>query len=303
MIASNVRQPPRVAAGDRVGVAALSGPVDAEQLQRGLGALEAFGLQPVLADNLAKRHRLFAGDEAARTEAFHALAADPSLSAIFFARGGHGVLPILPRIDWATLRDHPRLYCGYSDLTPFLLQVVERLGLVALHGPMVASDFARGLSDAERAALWAGLQGTGFEYALTSGPDETIEGPLMGGCLSLLTASVGTGYMPDLQGSILFLEDVQEPLYRLDRMLHQLHLAGLLDGVRAIVWGTLSPPKDEEPGAWTAGWRELTEDWAERLDIPVLSGLTAGHGTPNLALPLGRPARLHRSGRLEVDAV
>jgi len=302
MTASTVRQPLRVAAGDRVGVAALSGPVDAQQLQRGLAELESFGLRPVLAENLDQRHRLFAGDEAARTDAFHALAGDPSLSAIFFARGGHGVLPILPRIDWQLLEESPRLYCGFSDLTPFLLQVVERLGLVALHGPMVASGFARGLSEEERAALWAGLEGKGFDYGLTAGPEEEVEGRLMGGCLSLLAASAGTPFAPDLHGSILFLEDVQEPLYRLDRMLHQLHLATLLEGVRAIVLGALSPPTGEDIDAWTVGWRELREDWAERLGIPVLSGLAAGHGVPNLALPLGRRARLHPQGHLEVEA-
>jgi muramoyltetrapeptide carboxypeptidase len=302
MMVSTARQPPRVAPGDRVGVAALSGPVDQRALRSGFEALEAFGLRPVPAANLRLHDGLFAGDEAARLGAFHELVADASLKAILFARGGHGVLPLLPKLNWDLLAERPRLYCGYSDVTPFLVQVVKRLELVALYGPMVAKDFARGLSAIEESALWAGMTGEAFDFPLDDGPEEPIEGLLAGGCLSLLTACAGTPYAPDLTGSILFLEDVQEPLYRIDRMLHQLRLAKLLGGVRAIVFGSMSPLASEDAQAWRDGWKELVAEWSGRLEIPIATGLPVGHQEPNLALPLGRAARLSPQGRLEVAA-
>ena len=123
--------PPAVRPGDRVGVAALSGAVDPERLEAGLEALRQLGFEPLVAANLKSGTGLFAGDDDRRLEGFHDLLAEPRLRAVIFARGGHGVLRLLPRIDWALLARRPLAYVGYSDLTPFLLEVVRRLGVVA----------------------------------------------------------------------------------------------------------------------------------------------------------------------------
>lgn len=285
--------PPPVTPGDRVGVAALSGPVDAERLERGLAALERLGFQPVPAANLASRHGLFAGSDDERLEAFHALAADPSVRAVVFARGGHGVLRVLPRIDWDLLARHPRAYVGYSDLTPFLLAVVRRLGLVAFHGPMVAADLARGLGPREERSLLDALAGRleGVRFPLSGWLRRgAAEGVLLGGCLSLLTALQGTPWAPDATGAILFWEDVDEPLYRLDRMLTHLGLSDTLPAIRGMVIGgcrpTDTPGPDEAAGAGRLA--EALAAWA----WPVAHGLEAGHYAPNLTLPLGAPARL-----------
>lgn len=257
--------PPPVRPGDRVGVAALSGPVDPDRLERGLAALAGLGFEPVPAANLGEREGLFAGGDRRRLDAFHELAADPSLKAIVFARGGHGVTRLLPAIDWDLLAAHPRAYVGYSDLTPFLLAVPARLGLVAFHGPMVAADLARGLSGEESASLLAALAGdyprayplAGVRGGAPGDADGATEGaepagPLLGGCLSLLTALIGTPYQPDLAGSVLFWEDVAEPLYRLDRMLTHLRLSDSLTGIRAMVVGHAEPAdaRGETPAAW-----------------------------------------------------
>ncbi|HEX6864125.1 MAG TPA: LD-carboxypeptidase, partial [Thermoanaerobaculia bacterium] len=133
-----VHLPPPAGPGDRVGVAALSGPVDPAKLEAGISALRGLGFEPVLADNLLSRQGFLAGTDAERLAAFHRLVADPSLTAIFFSRGGYGLMRLLPALDWDLLARHPRAYVGYSDLTPFLLGLVERLGLVSFHGPLVA---------------------------------------------------------------------------------------------------------------------------------------------------------------------
>lgn len=292
-----IERPPPVLPGDRVGIAALSGPIVPGRVERGAAALSRLGFEPVLASNLHSRHGLFAGTDDERLAAFHELAADPSIRAIVFARGGSGLLRVLPRIDWRLLARHPRAYVGYSDLTPFLLAVVERLGLVAFHGPMAAADLARaeGLDAREEGsfldALAGRLEGTSFPVSgwLREG---VAEGPLLGGCLSLLASVQGTPWAPRLDGSILFWEDVGEPLYRLDRMLTHLDLSGNLTAIRGMVIGHCRPSDAPSDGGSGDGWRAQLSEVFEARPWPVAVGLEAGHGAPNLTLPLGLPARL-----------
>lgn len=284
--------PPPVRSGDRIGVAALSGPVDPERLRRGLEALERLGFEPVPAANLASRDGLFAGSDDQRLEAFHRLAADPTVRAVVFARGGHGVLRLLPRLDWKLLAAHPRAYVGYSDLTPFLLAVVRRLDLVAFHGPMVAADLARGLSAEEERSFLGALAADGTEPIPvgTWVREGVAEGPLIGGCLSLLTATLGTPWAAPLDGAILFWEDLNEPLYRLDRMLTHLDLSGNLTGIRGMAVGHCRPT--DADGEGMPAWPDLLRHAVRRMHGPLGLGVPAGHASPNRTLPLGVPARL-----------
>jgi muramoyltetrapeptide carboxypeptidase len=293
--------PPPAGPGDRVGVAALSGPVDPERLARGVEALRRLGFVPVLADNLLARHGLFAGGDAERLDAFHRLAADPGLRAVFFARGGYGLMRVLPGIDWDLLRRHPRAYVGYSDLTPFLLEVVRRLGLVAFHGPLVAADLARGLSREEEDSLLGALAGcypadqpfTRWLRAPREGGE--VRGTLLGGCLSLLTSTLGTPFSPDLEGGIVFWEDVNEPPYRLDRMLTHLGLSGNLGNIAGMIVGHLGESQD--PDGEPVDWPALIADGLARFSWPLAWGLESGHVAPNRTLPVGLPARLDGEAR------
>jgi muramoyltetrapeptide carboxypeptidase len=192
---------------------------------------------------------------------------------------------------------HPRAYVGYSDATPFLLAVVRRLGLVAFHGPMAAADLARGLAEREERSLLDALAGRFDGSALpVSGwlRPAAVEGPLLGGCLSLLTSVLGTPWETSFAGSLLFWEDLGEPLYRLDRMLTHLGLSGNLAAIRGMVVGHCRPtdaPIDVQApvGPW---WHERIGGVLTDREWPVAFGLEAGHEAPNLTLPLGAPARL-----------
>ncbi len=313
----DARLPPPVGPGARVGVAALSGPVEPERLERGLAALRGFGFEPVVADNVLSRRGLFAGGDAERLAGFHRLAADRDIAAIFFARGGHGMLRLLPAIDWDLLGRSPRAYVGYSDLTPFLLAVVERLGLVAFHGPMVAADLARGLAVEDEESLKGALAGR-FPVIQPLGPALRLaspagarSGPLLGGCLSLLAATLGTAYAPRLAGSLVFWEDVGEPPYRIDRMLTHLRLSDTLAGIQGMIVGHLNGgesgpsgtpappgPTDElqAAGRRDAAYREVVLDALSAVpaaaEWPIAWGQPSGHRAPNRTLPLGLPARL-----------
>lgn len=282
------RLPSPAGPGDRVGVAALSGPVDPEKLAAGVESLRRLGFEPVLADNVLSRRGFLAGGDEERLAAFHKLAADPDLRAIFFTRGGYGLMRILPGLDWDLLARHPRAYVGYSDLTPFLMEIVRRLGLVAFHGPLVAGELARGLDPEEEASLLGALAGRypveqPFRGWLREG---SASGPLLGGCLSLLSATAGTPWLPDLRGAIVFWEEINEAPYRVDRMLTHLRLSGNLEGIAGMIVGHVAGKE-----AWSE-WPALVDESLSGFSWPLAWGLPAGHVPQNWTLPVGLPARL-----------
>lgn len=291
-----MERPPPVGPGERLGIAALSGPIDPDRLSSGVAALEELGFGTVLASNLRPEARLggrplFAGSDVERLDAFHRLAADESVAGIVFARGGYGVTRILERVDWDLLAARPRPYVGYSDLTPLLLALVARTGTMAFHGPMLV-DFARGLLPDERRSFLDALAGRcprpwaleGISRRSSAGRPQPIEGPLLGGCLTMLAAAVGTGALPGFRDSILVLEDIDEPEYRLDRLLTQVRTSRLTAGIQAVIAGHFTSCDREA--------RASLIDFAESLDVPLFAGLPAGHEAPNHTFPLGARVRL-----------
>jgi muramoyltetrapeptide carboxypeptidase len=300
------RRPPAVEPGDVIGVAALSSAADRDPLEAGLIQLEALGFAVRRARNLGSEWEGFAGRDQERLDGFHELVASPEVKAIVFARGGHGLLRVLPGVDWDLLARHPKAYVGYSDLVPLLLEIVTRLGLICFHGPMVASDLSTPIDVAERESFLSALGGRiGRSLPCECAQDATpIEGPLLGGCLAMMAATLGTRWSPRLDGSILFLEDVHEPLYRLDRMLTQLQLSGKLRRVKGMILGHLAAEPDAGQAVETVGddglgarLRERSLQGAARRILAW--NVPSGHGRPNLTLPLGAIARLDpRAGAL-----
>jgi muramoyltetrapeptide carboxypeptidase len=278
-------------------------------------ALRRLGFEPVPADNLLSRHGLFAGSDAERLAAFHRLAADPSLRAILFARGGYGLLRVLPGIDWELLRRHPRAYVGYSDLTPLLLEVTRRLGLVndlraGIETGQLVAWFQPVVELASRRPVYAeavlalvrldALAGRypaeqPFTRWLREPTDGQVRGTLLGGCLSLLTATLGTPFAPDLDGGIVFWEDVNEPPYKLDRMLTHLGLSGNLKNIAGMIVGHVGEGQD--PDGEPVDWPALIADGLARFSWPLAWGLESGHAAPNRTLPVGLPARLDAEAR------
>ena len=285
-----VRKPPRIRSGDLVGVIAPSGPVEEGRLRAGIAVLERWGLRVVLGESVFDRHTYLAGGDGARRDDVQRMIGDPTVRAIFCARGGYGSQRLLPSLDLSPLRERPKPIIGYSDVTA-LLNAALGAGVVAVHGPMVADDIARGLSQRSEKQLQTVLMDA--EHLWEAEVPETIRpgratGRLAGGCLSVLVATLGTPWAPDTDGAILFLEDVHEAPYRLDRLLTQLHQAGKLDRVAGVVFGTFAgcPPSD------VAAALDVMRACCGGLDCPVGFGLPAGHdvggaGCENLALPFG----------------
>ncbi len=297
-MASAPVKPPALRSGDTIGVVAPAAAIDREYLERGVGALGAMGFRVKVSPRALARSGILAGDDRERAAELQAYFADDSVRAIFAARGGYGCGRMLPLLDFARIARTPKPFIGFSDETFILNPLVTRAGIVAIHGPMVAMDFARGLSarsfDHLRRMLTGELGGFTLEARESVHPG-AAEGELMGGCLSVLVAMLATPFAPDFRGRILFLEDTGERAYRIDRMLVQLRQSGAFAAVAGIVFGAIRPVEgNTEENKLIA--RFIAEQTAG-LGVPVIAGIEAGHGTENFALPFGVRARLDASAR------
>ena len=277
-------------AGSLIGIVAPAGPARPERLAQVPALYERFGYRCRIYPGCTQDTGYLAGPESVRLADLHAAVADADVAAIHALRGGYGCMRLLDGIDTALLRAHPKPLLGYSDITA-LHALWFRLGLPSLHAPMAASDLLLPGHEADRDALFALLQqGVRAGEAWSPSLDPaglrvpgTATGPLVGGNLSLVAAMLGTPWPWPVAGAILFLEDINEEPYRVDRLLTQLRLAGVLDAVAGFVLGSFT-----EGGAPDGVIKQMLGG----LGKPVLGGWPAGHGTPNRPLPLGQPVRL-----------
>ncbi|MFE7032764.1 LD-carboxypeptidase [Streptomyces sp. NPDC057621] len=287
-------RPPRLVAGARVAVVAPSGPVPEERLQAGLDILRGWDLDPVVGRHVLDRHGTFgylAGTDADRAADFRDAWCDPSVAAVFCARGGYGVQRMADLLDWDALRAAgPKALIGFSDITALHEAFAMRLGLVTLHGPMAAGiDFVKNAraQDHLRATLFTPESVRTIRSAgqvLVSG---RATGVLLGGCLSLLASELGTPHArPSAGGGLVCLEDVGEEVYRLDRYLTQLLRAGWFDGVAGILLGSW-----DRCGPYERV-RELLLDRLGGLGVPIAEEFGFGHGEGALTVPFGVRAEL-----------
>ncbi|MBN2126288.1 MAG: LD-carboxypeptidase [Deltaproteobacteria bacterium] len=278
----------RLRPGDRIGIIAPAGPVDASEMAPGIALLESQGYEVVPSDHLYDRQGYLAGEDAARLHDLHAMFRDGAVRAILCARGGYGSMRLLEKIDFDLIGRNPRIFVGYSDITALLWAMHARTRLVTVHGPMVREllrdegrnlEYLLDLLSSERPPR-LDLSGA---TVLRRGH---AVGPLFGGNLSLICHLLGTPFLPSLQGALLFIEDRGEPPYRVDRMLTHLRLGGVLEGLAGVVAGSFDDCG--EPSELDGVLAEVLSG----LDIPVVSGLPVGHAARNVPLPIGIPAEL-----------
>ena len=290
---SNPRlKPPALRAGDRVGIVAPGSPIKRELLQAGCDGLRRLGYEPFYKDSILDRDLYFAGSVRRRARELEEMFERDEIRAIVCARGGYGTNYLLHELDVASLRRHPKIFVGYSDITT-LLTWFARTGLVTFHGPMVTKDFA--VPEGVHLASWNAALAAASAWELNFPNDSEVkvllegsaEGTLYGGCLSMLVASLGTPFEIDTRDTILFIEDIAAKPFQVDRMLMQLKLAGKLEGVRGIVFGEMldcvQPGVEQDYTLEEVVTRVLRD-----LHIPIAYGLRSGHVTrENITLPLG----------------
>lgn len=291
--------PPLTPAGSVAVVAPASAALDPADADAGLRALRQRGLTVDMARVSPTAY--LAGTDESRASAFNAALRRDDVDAIVCLRGGYGVLRMLDRVDYDAARAHPKLIVGYSDITALHLALYARAGLPGISGPMVASDWGPGLDAETEADFWR-VAGGASDYDVLGPGGEALtplhageaEGVLLGGNLALVSSLVGTPYLPDLTGAILFLEDVSEAPYRIDGMLARLRLAGVLDQLGGLVFG-LFTDATVKPGRPTFTVDEVLAHYAPFVDGPVARGLVYGHVPRKTTMPVGVRARLTAS--------
>ena len=281
-------KPTKLKQGDTIGVIAPAGPVLQTELQEGIQLLESFGHKVVLSPHVFDKRGYLAGEDDTRLEDIHTMFRDNRVKAIFCARGGYGTLRILDRINYDILRENPKIFVGYSDITALLLAIHKETGLVTFHGPVMKELTQRRIGNLESFLnLVSHVRLPDIELAggRSLNPGKAT-GTLMGGNLSLICHLIGSPYMPSMKGTILFIEEKGEELYRIDRLLTHLRLSGVLSESAGLIAGSF-----EQCGE-RAEIDRLLSDAVSGLDIPVLTGLPIGHGLINITLPMGLPTAI-----------
>nr|WP_314489616.1 LD-carboxypeptidase [uncultured Pseudomonas sp.] len=282
---------PALPAGGVIGLIAPAGPAELD-LERATQWVNSHGYTLRVFDGVWEKDGYLAGSDAVRLRDLHAAFADDSIDAIFCLRGGYGSPRLLDGIDFELLRGHPKPFVGYSDITALHLAITRYAGFVTFHGAMLNADLLGGKHEPTQSSLLrmlTGQQGAVLEhpsaYPLTTLAPGSASGRLLGGNLSMICAGIGTAFELDAEGIILFIEDVNEPLYRIDRLLTQLRLAGKLDRVRGVLVGDVA-------GVDGLALQRLLGQELGPLGVPILSGWRSGHCDPNLTLPMGAVVRL-----------
>jgi muramoyltetrapeptide carboxypeptidase len=295
----SARKPRAVLPGDRIAIVAPASPFAREEFECGVAELQRLGYEPVYDETVFAREGAYlAGSPEVRARALMRHWDDPSVAAIVAARGGFGSVHVLPLLDVGRVRAAPKLFVGYSDNTSILSWLTAACGIPALHGPMIEGRLANGAEGYDERSFLAMMQGRGEGLELRPAALETVRhgdvnGPMFGGTLTQVAASLGTPYaLEPPAGCVLFLEDVNERPYKLDRLLTQLKLSGLLARARALVFGEMRGC--DEPGAVPPlGARDVVERFAREFEGPVLFGFPSGHTTgPCWTIPLGVRVRV-----------
>jgi muramoyltetrapeptide carboxypeptidase len=277
-----------------------------EKLASGIKYLQSLGYEVKLARHVNERHGYLAGNDAQRAADLNEMFQDDSVKAVFCARGGYGTPRILNRIDFSAIRRNPKIFVGYSDVTALQLAMLSHSGLISFSGPMVAVEMGAGITEFTAKHFWRLLTTPNQRVLMQSPADEfscirpgLAEGLLIGGCLSLVTSLIGTAYLPDLTGSILFLEDIGEEPYQVDRHLMQLKLCGALDRVSGIVFCRFEECQPSSSQSLTLD--EVLREASDGLNIPVMSNWRYGHSADKFTLPVGIRAQFDaEAGYLEL---
>ena len=288
--------PPRLQRGDIIGIISPSSPPREDvDVLRGIATLSDGGFYLRIGNSVGAREGYLAGTDDLRANDLMAMFADERVRAIFATRGGYGAARILGMLDYAFIRRHPKILVGFSDITALSLGLYANTGLVTFAGPMVAAEFASGMDADTAEALWRMLRRKTESQRLPRCDDVqamaegVAEGTLLGGNLAVLCSLIGTPWLPDLKGAILFLEDVGESVYRIDRMMLQLRESGVLRGLAGVLFGSFTAIPDDNQQRELA---DVLKEYVLPLEIPVLTGIPFGHIPHKITLPIGARVRM-----------
>ncbi len=286
--------PPYLKAGDKVGIVSTARKISLEELQKAIDTIEGWGLDVVLGDHLFKRNHQFAGTDKERMEDFQSMLDDDGIQAILCARGGYGTVRIIDKLDFSHFIEKPKWICGFSDITVLHSHIHQNFGVETIHSTMPLNMGKEGAEPNAALTLKQALLGERLEYLFPSqglNRKGETKGILVGGNLSILYSVIGSVSDIDTTDKILFLEDLDEYLYHVDRMMQNLKRNGKLSKLRGLVVGGMSDMRDNPIGFGKSAI-EIIADTVKEYDYPVCFNAPAGHINDNRALIMGREVSL-----------
>ncbi|WP_130805396.1 S66 peptidase family protein [Senegalia massiliensis] len=293
-------KPKALKKGSTIGLVAPASYALKKDINKSIKFLKGLGFKVKLANNIYSKYYCFAGEDEDRAIGINTMFKDKEVDAIFCIRGGYGVHRILEKIDYEMIKENPKIFMGYSDITALHIAINNNSNLITFHGPMTVSDMKDVLDEFSFKSLEEILMSGKNEIEIINPKDDKIKvlskgkasGILTGGNLALITGTIGTPYEIDTKDKILFIEDIGEYTFKVDRMLRQIKLAGKLNVLKGIILGDFNNCIKEDDGDQSL--MEVFEEMLSPLNIPIVYNIKSGHCTPNITLPLG--------AKVEIDA-
>lgn len=290
-----VVKPKKLNKGDLIGIISpASSPDESYKIEKGVSYLEKCGYKVVVGKNVGKFHGYLAGSDEERLDDLHSMFKRKDVKAIICVRGGYGSPRLLNRIDYKIIKNNPKIFVGYSDITALQMAFYTKAGLVTFAGPMLAVDFGEEISSFTEEMFWS-LVTSNKKMKIKLPDDEKLfalkggnaTGTILGGNLALITSLLGTEYLPDMKQKILFLEDIGESPYRIDRMFNQLKLAKVFDKLSGIILGAFIDCNETDLGKRTLTLGEVVDSYFSGFKKPVVYNFPHGHLIHKLTIPLG----------------
>ena len=308
LLMKKCKKPKRLSAGDTIGLIAPSSSITDAKLEKAIGNMESLGLKVKLGKYVKEVNGYLAGTDAQRLEDLHSMFADDSVDGIWCIRGGYGATRILPKINFKLIKKNPKVFIGYSDITAFTQAIFQETGLICFHGPVASSTFSDYTVKHLKAILMEPTPTHTFEYAEDNDSNEDksyrtevirsgrATGELVGGNLTLLASMVGTKFHWDVKNKLVFIEDIGEKPYRIDRMLTQLLQTSNFEKAAGVILGVFEDCEaDSDDRSLTL--METLKGQFEPLGIPVIYGLSFGHIKNHFVMPLGIKATMDTEKR------
>lgn len=291
-----ITKPKRLLKRDLIGVISpASSPDDIIKIEEGVKYFEKNGYKVEVGKNVGKYHGYLAGEDNVRLEDLHYMFSKKEIKAIICVRGGYGSPRLLDKIDYKLIKNNPKIFIGYSDITALNMAFFHKTGLITFNGPMIAVDFTGNVSKFTEENFWRILTSNKKIGKLTFPGEEKLfqlskgnaSGRIIGGNLALLAALQGTDYFPEMKDKILFLEDIGELPFRIDRMLNQLKLTGILNQIKGIILGAFLDCHETDASKKTLSLGEVIDDYLSKLKIPVVYNFPIGHIKDMITIPNG----------------
>lgn len=289
-------KPQRLKQKDLIGIISpASSPDEYLRVERGVKYLESLGYRVTVGKNVGKNHGYLAGTDEERVDDLHSMFKDKNVKAIFTVRGGYGAFRLLDKIDYRIIKNNPKIFVGYSEITSLQMAFFEKTGLITFAGPMVGVDFYDEVSQFTAENFWATITSNKKIGKLAFPEDQKLpfinkgiaSGRILGGNLAVFAALLGTEYFPNLTGKILMIEDIGELPYRIDRMLNQLRLAGAFKKIKGIILGRFVDCNEHDPAKKTLSLGEVIQHYLEAIKVPSVYTFPHGHIKDFITIPFG----------------